>query len=204
MPAHLDTLQLPPYGTDTPRYALVLSGWDGPALPLEQCAAVSKLLGAEALLVFERPVTVGEQLTELQTAEPVESVVTVQGSFDPEQLARGIRDQVRELRDQFGLKLPPRQPAIGDTVLYELTEHDAKAINNRRLISALGPAATVQKDTSDARAGDIYAAIIVRAWQAIPDTACNLQVLLDGPDVHWAQSVFPGDGPGHWNWPPRP
>ncbi|WP_329311693.1 hypothetical protein [Streptomyces sp. NBC_01262] len=209
MPAHLDTLQLPPYGeTDTPRYALVLSGCDGSAADLqhtrEHLERAAELVGASGALMFRFPVTVGEQLDEPRTAEPFASVLTVTGSIDATQAAAGFHDQLYGLRDQFGFTPPPRQPAIGDTVLYELTEHDAKAINTRRIISSLAPAATVQKETSDVRAGDIYAAIIVRAWQATPDTACNLQVLLDGPDVHWAQSVFPGEGPGHWHWPPRP
>lgn len=208
MTAHLDTLQLPPYGTDTPRYALVLSGCEGSAAELqatrEHLERAAELLGASGAFMFRFPVTVGEQLDELRTAEPITSVLTVTGSIDAAQAATGLRDQIYGLRDQFGYTPPPREPAIGDTVLYELAEHDVKAITTRRLLNAFVLSTAVQKETSDVRTGDIYPATIVRAWQAAPESPCNLQVLLDGPDVHWAQSVTPGDGPGHWHWPPRP
>ncbi|MFB7285452.1 hypothetical protein [Actinacidiphila glaucinigra] len=60
MPAHLDVLQLPPYTDDEqPRFALVLSGWEGPAFTDEFAQRVKELTGAAAFLVFDRLVAVG-------------------------------------------------------------------------------------------------------------------------------------------------
>lgn len=81
----------------------------------------------------------------------------------------------------------------GRVVLYVLNEHDVTQIEHDRLRNA--------SDGNPVGAGDEYPAVVVRAWGALPGSAVNLQVLLDGPDSFWATSRTEGDGPGHWHWP---
>lgn len=83
-------------------------------------------------------------------------------------------------------------PHLGDVVLYTLTPEDVLTINARRFtITALTGTPPLT--------GDTYAAHIVQLNQN-PDTA-NLQVLLDGNDLHWVQNAPHGQGPGHWHTP---
>lgn len=81
-------------------------------------------------------------------------------------------------------------PALGDVVLYTLTAEDVLTINARRftITSNMG---------TPPLAGDTYAAHIVRLDQH----TANLQVLLDGNDLHWVQQATQGHGPGHWRNP---
>jgi hypothetical protein len=83
-------------------------------------------------------------------------------------------------------------PTIGRTVLYKLTEDDARRIQQQR---------SHDSTTGNMpRAGHAYPAVVVASYG---DEALNLQVLLDGPDSHWATSRHEGDEPGTWAWPPR-
>lgn len=96
------------------------------------------------------------------------------------------------------------QPSIGRIVHYQLTEHDAEAINRRRKDfseSRSGDQKTgfISHVGNDAAAGDVLPAVIVRVW----GTACNLQVLLDGTDTYWATSRNEGADKGQWSWPER-
>jgi len=108
------------------------------------------------------------------------------------------------------------RPTVGRTVHYVLSEGDADAINvRRRDFRAFEaghkhphepgqPAATghIAHVGNEAREGDACAAVVVRVFHPSVSTA-NLQVLLDGNDHYWATSRMEGDGPGHWQWPPR-
>lgn len=105
-------------------------------------------------------------------------------------------------------------PTIGRIVLYTLTDVEADAINKRRddfkaftkrHTRPLGPgyegASGHQAHYGNsATAGQQYPAIVVRTYGG---DAVNLKVLLDGNDTYWATSATPGDGAGHWVWPPR-
>lgn len=104
-------------------------------------------------------------------------------------------------------------PTIGRIVHYTLNEQDAAVINKRRkdaknlngagvtlASQELGPQIHIG---NDAREGDTYPAVIVRVWGDQLQSACNLQVLLDGNDVYWATSRSVGEGAGSWCWPPR-
>lgn len=75
---------------------------------------------------------------------------------------------------------------IGETVIYKLTEHDVQVINKRR--NARGG------DFNDVQVGEVYPAIVVRAFS---DSA-NLHVLLDGLDTHWAVSRSEGQAGGQY------
>lgn len=105
-------------------------------------------------------------------------------------------------------------PTVGRVVLYTLTEAEAEAINKRRedfkafSRSHVQPIQPGDSGASghqahfgnSASAGQQYPALVVRAFGG---DAANLQVLLDGSDTYWATSATPGDGAGHWVWPPR-
>ncbi|MET9123026.1 hypothetical protein [Streptomyces sp. NPDC004528] len=88
------------------------------------------------------------------------------------------------------------EPTIGSIVLYALGQQDADEINRRR-------AGRVTRTGNDARAGDVYPAMIVRIFGDTPKSAVNLQVFLDGSDSHWATSRTLGEGHFHWAWPER-
>lgn len=105
-------------------------------------------------------------------------------------------------------------PTIGRIVLYTLTDAEAEAINKRRddfkafSASHVQPIAAGDVGASghqahfgnSASAGQQYPALVVRCFGG---DAVNLKVQLDGSDTYWATSATPGDGPGHWTWPPR-
>lgn len=80
----------------------------------------------------------------------------------------------------------------GRIVLYKLNEFDVAAIADRRERSGIGG--------NRACLNDIYPAIVVRTWDG---EKANLQVLLDGHDVHWATSRAEGQEAGEWHWPAR-
>jgi hypothetical protein len=83
-------------------------------------------------------------------------------------------------------------PTIGRIVLYKLTEDDARRIRQQRSHDSI--------TGNSPQPGHAYPAIVVASYG---DEALNLQVLLDGPDSHWATSRHEGDEAGTWAWPPR-
>lgn len=112
---------------------------------------------------------------------------------------------------------PHAAPTVGRIVQYTLTQYDADAINRRRadfqafLSFHCSSSHPGQADADGHQAhvgnhveeGDTFPALIVRPWGDSPESAVNLQVLLDGNDAYWATSRTVGDGPGHWHWPER-
>jgi hypothetical protein len=98
-----------------------------------------------------------------------------------------------------------QRPTMGRTVLYTLSETDAIRINEARERSLVDGSRILHGNI--ARAGDTFPATVIRASDC-ENPPCNIQVLLDGNDVHWATSVHEaGEGeygkPGTWSWPPR-
>lgn len=117
-------------------------------------------------------------------------------------------------------------PAVGRTVLYKLSAHDAEVINRRRTdyrnyirpapadvaAQTMGVDVTVFEPGkwnatghqahvgNDAAAGQVFPAVVVRTFGG---PAINLHVILDGSDDYWVTSVTPGDGEGQWAWPER-
>lgn len=105
-------------------------------------------------------------------------------------------------------------PTIGRIVLYTLTDAEAEAINKRRedykafeKLHRPAPAAGEPGANghqahfgNSASAGQQYPALVVRCFGG---DAVNLKVELDGSDTYWATSATPGNGDGHWVWPPR-
>lgn len=90
----------------------------------------------------------------------------------------------------------PIVPTIGRIVRYRLRSQDVAQINDRRE-SCNGPGNAVNM-------GDAFPMVIVAVWGNSPDSYVNGQVLLDGPDTHWATSVRAGtDAPGTFSWPVR-
>lgn len=87
----------------------------------------------------------------------------------------------------------------GDIVIYQLSEDDAKMVNDRRVDGAghgYGwPAGAQAHAGNTVRAGEEYPMVVVRVWG---QTGVNGQVLLDGSDTLWVTSVGPGDGPGQY------
>lgn len=85
-------------------------------------------------------------------------------------------------------------PTIGRIVWYRLNSADVEQIvARRRETNVYG---------NSVAAGDIYPAMIVCVHGNKPDAYCNLKVMLDGPDTHWATSRKVGapdeDGAYHW------
>ncbi|GAA1977318.1 hypothetical protein [Kitasatospora viridis] len=91
------------------------------------------------------------------------------------------------------------QPTIGRVVHYQLTQQDANTINRRRAARATRERITLDELGNRAEAGQTLPAAVVRT----SPVGCNLQVLLDGSDTHWATSRREGNTPGTWSWPPR-
>jgi hypothetical protein len=103
---------------------------------------------------------------------------------------------------------------IGRTVLYVLSDEDAKQINRRRTDSGsisdriklekwpLGAQAHIGNPVG---AGDIRPAVAVRVFGEGDKPPVNLQVLLDGNDVYWATSRAEDAAKtqGTWHWPDR-
>lgn len=111
------------------------------------------------------------------------------------------------------------KPTMGRIVHYRLTELDAAQINSGRADyaaylrlanSSAAPAQPGQTGRTGlaahkgnpVSAGEYYPAQVVRRFNP-EGTTVNLQVSLDGNDLHWATSVSEGDGDGQWIWPPR-
>jgi hypothetical protein len=95
-------------------------------------------------------------------------------------------------------------PGLGQTVLYTLTVLDAEVITGQRELArhaAAEPPYVIGRSGNEVRAGDVYAADVVRVRSIDPDAGINLQVRLDGNDVHWVEHVTEGTSPGTWAWP---
>ena len=83
---------------------------------------------------------------------------------------------------------PTVPPTMCRTVVYTLSADDAIRIRQARIDRnpiVFGNAGTVHPPGNEVHAGDLYPAVIIRAWN---DRLVNLQVLLDGPDSYWATS----------------
>lgn len=91
-------------------------------------------------------------------------------------------------------------PAVGDRVLYTLSDYDAESINRSR---ADAVAAGAKVHGNSAAAGDVYPMDVVRVWGNQPGAAINGQVILDGNDTFWATSRCGGDLAGQYRWPER-
>ncbi|WP_194821318.1 hypothetical protein [Micromonospora sp. S-DT3-3-22] len=89
-------------------------------------------------------------------------------------------------------------PALGDVVLYTLSETDAATINQRRdEIRVVGLRVFAGLE---AEPGQTFPAMVTR----LDGDAANVQVALDGTDVFWAPARTEGEPgeQGHWVWPP--
>jgi hypothetical protein len=86
-------------------------------------------------------------------------------------------------------------PTIGRTVLYRLSDDDARRITQQRANN--GTRGNVVEE------GQVFPAVVVRIFPGNPHGVVNLKVLLDGPDEFWATSRHEGDEPGTWSWPER-
>lgn len=82
----------------------------------------------------------------------------------------------------------PAPVAVGDRVLYTLSESEARSIN-----------ATHSGNNMNApHAGQVYSAVVTATWSA---DCANLRVSLDGAGYGadlWATSRLRGDQPGQW------
>lgn len=104
-------------------------------------------------------------------------------------------------------------PTVGRIVQYVLNPTDADQINAKRnarasaMRAAIPPAKDGRQEHvgNDAHAGDVCAAVIVRVWGGNPNSAVNLQVLLDGVDSYWATSRSASEEleQGSFVWPVR-
>lgn len=101
---------------------------------------------------------------------------------------------------------------IGRIVHYRLSEIDAQDINRKRHSFLQYKREHPAEDTNtgltghfgnQVSPGDIYPAMIVRVFPGNPHDVVNLQVHLDGNDLHWVTSRHHGGEDGEWNWPPR-
>lgn len=88
-------------------------------------------------------------------------------------------------------------PAPGRIVHYKLTSSDAQSITQRRAAS------NGIFSGNPVNEGDVFPAQIVKAWGDTPESACQLQVMLDGNDTLWVTSRTHGEQPGSFVWPPR-
>jgi hypothetical protein len=98
----------------------------------------------------------------------------------------------------------PTVPGLGQNVLYTLTRLDAEVITGQRYRAGLAAAESpyvIGPSGNDVHAGDVYPACVVRVRGVDPDAGINLQVRLDGNDVHWVEHAVEGTTPGTWAWP---
>lgn len=102
-------------------------------------------------------------------------------------------------------------PTIGRIVLYCLGDHDAEAVNRRRVQGAghgeSWPAGAQAHFGNSVKPGDEYPMIVSRVWEnyysASGTHAVNGQVFLDGNDTLWVTSANEGTGPCTWRWPTK-
>lgn len=100
---------------------------------------------------------------------------------------------------------PTPKPTAGRVVLYTLSpsdlEHAAGVLPGGKLFTDdNGKPDRVEWQGNPLRAGDVFAADVVRVWS---DPCVNLIVKLDGPATLWLTSRNQGDAEGHWHWPSR-
>lgn len=81
-------------------------------------------------------------------------------------------------------------PTVGRVVLYRLSDHDVRQILR---MSGFKPG-------NDVKVGDVLPATVVKTWGEWPESAVNLQVMLDGPGTYWCPSRVVGDVPGSYHW----
>ena len=88
-------------------------------------------------------------------------------------------------------------PTVGRIVLYTISTQDVASIRDQR-----ARAGTYQGN--DVYAGDVYPAMVIRAWGNKPDSYVNLKVMLDGYDTYWATSRKAGAeaDQGFYHWMP--
>jgi len=108
----------------------------------------------------------------------------------------------------------PMEITVGRSVLYTLSDDDAKQINRRRTSGGsifdrikrnteavthwpLGAQAHIGNEVL---AGQVFPLLVTKVWSP---GMVNGQVLLDGTDCFWATSVIEGTGPRSWAWPTR-
>ena len=101
-------------------------------------------------------------------------------------------------------------PSVGRIVHYTLNENEAAEINRRRADASANMRQIIDSKTgyqahvgSQASEGRVYPMIVTRVWGAEEGASVNGQVFLDGNDLYWATSRTEGEGPGHWQVPPR-
>jgi hypothetical protein len=98
----------------------------------------------------------------------------------------------------------PTVPGLGQTVLYTLNQLDVDVITQQRenaRLAAAEPPYVIGRSGNPVQVGDVYAADVVRVRGLDPEAGVNLQVRLDGNDVHWVEHVTEGTAPGYWAWP---
>lgn len=95
--------------------------------------------------------------------------------------------------------------SIGRIVRYILTKDDAQMINSSRVSSrpANFPVGAQIQMGNGVSEGEIYPLIITRVWGDPENGYINGQVFLDGNDLYWVTSKYPGGSPGTWHWPER-
>ena len=85
-----------------------------------------------------------------------------------------------------------KEPRIGDTVQYRMTEYNlTDIIRNREQKEFIGNSIAISEPV---------AAIIVRVWTS---TCVNIQLFLDGQDTHWVSSAMYNDNlmsAGTWRY----
>lgn len=105
-------------------------------------------------------------------------------------------------------------PTQGRIVLYTMTVDDARIVNARRRhaqekyhLHQHQKNGTQLHVGNEVVEGEVYPAMVVRAWGNAPDSYVNLKVELDGNDVYWATSrkveEAKEDGshtPGYYHW----
>lgn len=105
-------------------------------------------------------------------------------------------------------------PTIGRIVLYVLSSSDVASIKQQRIVKGPGydehkarehPEQFPQGPGNEPYEGEILPATVVKTWGDTPESAVQLQVMLDGPDTFWATSRVnddEGKAPGTWHWMP--
>lgn len=83
-------------------------------------------------------------------------------------------------------------PAIGDTVVYQLSLDDARRVSAQR-----GTSATSARGNRH-RVGDRLPLVVTAVAVVDGVPRVNGQVLLDGADQLWVTSAKDGDGLGQW------
>lgn len=93
-----------------------------------------------------------------------------------------------------------QQPTIGRTVLYTLTDDDARKINSARSFEDAIPDGVQQHFGNRVKTGDVVSMVITR----VEGEYVNGQATLDGSDSFWVVRVREasnGGAPGGWHWP---